>query len=67
MLRVCRNQRIHMHKVFKSLVQRNKCSLDWFYGVKLQLICNDKGRILNFIITPRDVDDCEPMNKIIFC
>lgn len=61
MLRVCRNQRIHMHKVFKGLAQRGKCSLGWFYGFKLHLICNDKGEILNFMITPGDVDDREPL------
>lgn len=26
-LRVCRNQRIHMHKVFKGIAQRGKCSM----------------------------------------
>ena len=61
LLRVCRNQRIHMHKVFKGLAQRGKCSLGWFYGFKLHLICNDKGEILNFMITPGDVDDREPL------
>lgn len=59
LLRVCRNQRIHMHKVFKGLAQRGKCSLGWFYGFKLHLNCNDKGEILNFMITPGDVDDRE--------
>ncbi len=61
LLRVCRNQRIHMHKVFKGIAQRGKCSLGWFYGFKLHLICNDKGEILNFMITPGDVDDREPL------
>lgn len=61
LLRVCRNQRIHMHKVFKGIAQRGKCSMGWFYGIKLHLICNDKGEILNFMITPGDVDDREPL------
>ena len=26
-LRVCRNQRIHIHKVFKGIAQRGKCSM----------------------------------------
>ena len=50
-----------MHKVFKGIAQRGKCSLGWFYGFKLHLICNDKGEILNFMITPGDVDDREPL------
>lgn len=56
-LRVCRNQRIHIHKVFKGIAQRGKCSMGWFFGFKLHLICNEKGEALNFIITPGDVDD----------
>ena len=61
LLRVCRNQRILMHKVFKGIARRGKCSLGWFYGFKLHLICNDKGEILNFMITSGDVDDREPL------
>ena len=54
---VCKNQRIHIHKVFKGIAQRGKCSMDWFFGFKLHLICNEKGELLNFMITPGDVDD----------
>ncbi len=61
LLRVCRNQRIHMHKMFKGIARRGKCSFGWFYGFKLHLICNDKGEILNFMITPGDADDREPL------
>ncbi|GAB6949694.1 hypothetical protein JCM15640A_12790 [Hoylesella timonensis 4401737 = DSM 22865 = JCM 15640] len=59
-LRVCKNQRIHIHKVFKGISQRRKCSMDWFFGFKLHLICNEKGELLNFIITLVDVDDRKP-------
>lgn len=60
-LRVCRNQRIHIHKVFKGIAQRGKCSMGWFFGFILHLICNEKGEVLNFIITPGDVDDRKPL------
>lgn len=60
-LRVCRNQRILMHKVFKGIAARGKCSLGWFFGFKLHLICNEKGEILNFMFTPGDVDDRKPL------
>ena len=60
-LRVCRNQRIHIHKVFKGIAQRGKCSIGWFFGFKLHLICNEKGELLNFMITPGDVDDRKPL------
>ena len=62
-LRVCRNQRILQHKVFKDLAQRGKCSMGWFYGFKLHLIINECGEIINFMITPGNVDDREPLNN----
>ena len=37
-LRVCRTQRIHIHKTFKGIAQRGKCSMGWFFGFKLHLI-----------------------------
>ena len=30
-LRVCRNQRIHIHKTFEGLATRGKCSMGWFF------------------------------------
>ena len=59
--RVCRNQRIHMNKVFKGIAARGKCSMGWFFGFKLHLICNEKRELLNFMITPGDIDDRKPL------
>src|SRR5574344_1284 len=61
-LKVCRQQRIHCHKVFKGIATRGHCSMGWFFGFKLHLICNDGGEILNFVFTPANVDDREPLN-----
>ena len=33
-LRVCKNQRIHIHKTFKGIVQRGKCSMGWFFRIQ---------------------------------
>ncbi len=60
-LRVCRNQRILMHKVFKGIAERGHCSMGWFFGFKLHIICNEKGEILNFMITPANIDDRKPL------
>ena len=60
-LRVCRNQRIYIHRTFKGIAQRGKSSTGWFFGFKLHLICNEKGELLNFMITPGDVDDRKPL------
>lgn len=51
-LRICRNQRVLIHKTFEGLATRGKCSMGWFFGFKLHLIINDKGEILNFMFTP---------------
>ena len=58
---VCKHQRIHCHKTFAGLASRGKCSMGWFFGFKLHLIINDKGEIINFMITPGNVDDREPL------
>ena len=62
-LRVCKNQRIHLHKLFKGLAQRGQCSMGWFYGFKLHLICNEKGDLLNFMVTPGNMDDRKPLRN----
>ena len=40
---VCGNQRIHIHKHSKGIAQQGKCSMDWFFGFKLPLICNERS------------------------
>lgn len=62
-LRVCKNQQIRIHKTFVGIAARGKCSMGWFYGFKLHLIINDKGEIINFAITPGDVDDRQPLSN----
>jgi len=56
-LKVCHNRRIHSHKVFKELADRGKTSTGWFYGFKLHLIINENGEIINFVLTPGNIDD----------
>lgn len=60
-LDVCRNQRIHSHKVFTGLAARGHSSLGWFFGFKLHLVVNDRGEILQFCLTPGNVDDRKPV------
>ena len=35
--------------------------MGWYFGFKLHLICNEKGELLNYIITSRDIDDRKPL------
>ncbi len=37
--------------------------MGWFFGFKLHLIINDKGEILNFMFTPGNADDREPLKQ----
>ena len=60
-IRVCKNKRIPRHKVFDGLAQRGKSTIGYFFGFKLHFVINDKGEILNFVITPGNTDDREPL------
>lgn len=62
-LRVCHNQRILIHKTFEGLSGRGRSSKGWSFGVKLYLTINNKNEILNFMLTPGNVDDCEPLKQ----
>ena len=56
-------KKILIHKTFEELTERGKYSMGWFFGFKLHLIINDKGEILNFMFTPENVDDREPLKQ----
>jgi hypothetical protein len=64
-LAVCRNQRIHQHKVFQGLAARGKTSMGWFFGFKLHLIFNDRGELLNLALTPGNTDDRKPVPDLV--
>ena len=63
-LAVCKNPRIHCHKTFAGLARRGKTSTGWFYGFKLHLIVNDRGELLDFVLTPGNVDDRTPVPRL---
>ena len=63
-LAVCHNRRILSHKVFATVAERGKSSVDWFFGFKLHLIVNDQGELLAFHLTPGNVDDRKPVPKL---
>ncbi len=66
LLRVCKPQRIHAHKVFRGIATRGHCSVGWFFGFKLHLICNERGELLNFVFTPANTDDRQPLDYASF-
>lgn len=64
-LKVCHNRRIPQHKVFEDLAARGKTSVDWFFGFKLHLVVNDRGELLNIMLTPANTDDRTPVPKLL--
>ena len=49
-LRVCRNQRIHIHKVFRGIAQRGKYSMGWCFD---NFIVNLLGAIAAYCMFPK--------------
>ncbi len=60
-LRVCHIKRERSHKTFKNIAVKGHCSLGWFFGFKLHLVINDKGEILDFVLTQANIDDRHPL------
>ena len=62
-LRSCHIKREKQHKTFKGMAAKGQYSIGWFFRFKLHLIINDKGEILDFMLTQGNVDDREPLKK----
>jgi hypothetical protein len=62
-IRACNKKRIHSNKVFKGVANVGKSTMGWFYGFKLHIIVNDKGELLEFVITQANVDDRAPLKN----
>ena len=43
----CHIKRMHMHRTMNEWDAKGKCTMGWFYGFKLHLVINDKGRLSN--------------------
>jgi hypothetical protein len=59
-LPVCDNRRIASNCVFKGLAKRGKSSTGWFFGLKLHLIINNLGQVMNFALSAANVSDNDP-------
>ena len=53
----CHIKREKQHKTMKGWAAKGKCTMGWFYGFKLHLVINDKGEIIQWQLTPGNVDD----------
>ncbi len=63
-LKVCGNKRITRHRVFRGLAAIGKTTMGWFYGFKLHLVINERGEALAFTLTPGNVDDRQPVERL---
>ena len=59
----CHIKRMHMHKTMRGLAAMGKCTMGWFYGFKLHLVINDKGEIIQWMLTPGNTDDRDPLKN----
>lgn len=64
-IQVCHNRRINSHRVFKDFAARGKTAVDWFFGFKLHLVCNDRGELLNIAVTAGNSDDRKPVLNLL--
>ena len=62
---VCKNPRIHQHRVFAGLAQRGKNSVGWFFDFTLHLVVNHRGELLAWQLTAGNVDDRQPLPQMV--
>lgn len=65
-LRVCHIKRAARHRVFEGIAAKAKSSMGWFFGFKLHLVINEGGELLDFRLTPGNVDDRTPVKQGMF-
>lgn len=56
----CHSLRRFNHKVFNGLAQSGKTSTGWFYGLKIHLVINNVGQVMNFEFTSGNIHDANP-------
>lgn len=56
-LPVCSNRKIRSHKTMVDYAARSKTSKGWFYGLKLHISADLKGKILSVQFTSGNTDD----------
>ena len=63
-LAVCRKARISRNRVFQGSARRGRSTMGWFFGFKLHLLINHKGRIVAFRITDGSREDRKPLEAM---
>jgi len=65
-IKACHHKREGQNRVFKGIAQKGKGTMGWFFGFKLHIIINERGEIIDFLITQGNVDDRQPLRDKTF-
>ena len=65
-LKACHHKREKQNKVFKGIATKGRGTMGWFFGFKLHIIINERGEIIDFLITQGNVDDRQPLKDKTF-
>lgn len=60
-IKVCHYKREHQNKVFAGIAEKGKGTMGWFFGFKVHIIINERGEMIDFLITKGNVDDRQPL------
>lgn len=65
-IKACHYKREKQNKVFKGIAAKGRGTMGWFFGFKLHIIINERGEIIDFLITQGNVDDRQPLKDKTF-
>lgn len=65
-IRACHYKREKQNKVFKGIATKGRGTMGWFFGFKLHIIINERGEVIDFLITQGNVDDRQPLKDKAF-
>jgi hypothetical protein len=61
----CKVPRASRNKTFKGIAAKGKTTMGWFFGMKLHMIINHKGEIMEIRVTAGNTDDRKPVTDMV--
>ena len=65
-IKACHYKREKQNKVFRDIAAKGRGTMGWFFGFKLHIIINERGEVIDFLITRGNVDDRQPLKDKAF-
>jgi hypothetical protein len=65
-IKACHYKREKQNKVFRNIAAKGRGTMGWFFGFKLHIIINERGEVIDFLITRGNVDDRQPLKDKAF-